>query len=273
MATLHTIHRLRLLLSKAVRFRRENGTVQTLCQIAKALHHSIVIAHIIEPFHDWRLGVTTTGLIESEQLGLPNGEGAEYFATDYRILKHIMKNLDVEPGKDVFLDYGSGKGRSLVLAAMHPFRRVVGVEFSPQLNAIAEQNIEHTRKKLRCQSIETITCDAALYKLANDVTVIYMYNPFIGETLHRVIERIHESLLAAPRKITLIYTNPRFFAPIAEKLPWITPCGPSVDFGNLTCTVYNCQISPASPSTTPLTQQETESSEPAQKTNRPTQRV
>jgi predicted RNA methylase len=38
---------------------------------------------------------------------------------------------------EVFLDYGAGLGRVLILAAMLPFKRVIAVELSPILAAKA----------------------------------------------------------------------------------------------------------------------------------------
>src|SRR6266496_57342 len=40
-----------------------------------------------------------------------------------------------------FLDLGSGKGRTLLMASDYPFRRVVGVELLPALHGIAVRNL------------------------------------------------------------------------------------------------------------------------------------
>ena len=53
----------------------------------------------------------------------------------------LMGKLDVDHREFVFVDYGSGKGRVLMLAADYPFKRIVGVEFSPPLDRIARENI------------------------------------------------------------------------------------------------------------------------------------
>lgn len=41
----------------------------------------------------------------------------------------------------MFLDLGSGKGRMVLSAARFPFRRIIGVELSNDLTAIARRNV------------------------------------------------------------------------------------------------------------------------------------
>lgn len=41
-----------------------------------------------------------------------------------------------------------------------------------------------------------------------DVTVIFLYNPFGGESFARVLKQIVESADRAPRRIRLVYANP-----------------------------------------------------------------
>jgi hypothetical protein len=44
-----------------------------------------------------------------------------------------------------FIDMGSGKGRMLLLAAEPPFRRIIGVEFASDLDALARSNVKTYR--------------------------------------------------------------------------------------------------------------------------------
>ena len=50
---------------------------------------------------------------------------------------------------DVFLDLGAGKGRMLLAASRYPFRRVIGVELSDRLAAIARSNVAAFRLRAR----------------------------------------------------------------------------------------------------------------------------
>jgi hypothetical protein len=48
-----------------------------------------------------------------------------------------MAELEVDHRRYVFLAYGSGKGKALLLASDYPFRRIIGVEYSEPLHRAA----------------------------------------------------------------------------------------------------------------------------------------
>ena len=134
-------------------------------------------------------------------------DSVEYRPTQPQVLRRVFRMIEVTPD-DVFLDFGAGKGRVLLQAAQLPFRRVVGVEISETLSGQARQNVERRRSRLACQSVEIVTADASAYPIPDDVTVIYMYNPFHGETFKAVAQNILRSFERRPRRITLIYFLP-----------------------------------------------------------------
>ena len=109
------------------------------------------------------------------------------------------------PSEHVFLDYGAGMGRVMVLAATYPFRRVLGVEVSAELSEIARANLEKCRSRLRCKDVEIITADATLYSPPSDVSVIYFYNPFAGEVLEAVFKNVQR--LAANSRLLFLICN------------------------------------------------------------------
>ena len=130
-----------------------------------------------------------------------------YQPSGWSYLRRILPRREIDAG-DVFLDLGSGKGRVLLQAARCPFARVTGVEISPSLNEIAQANIERKRHKLACENVELVTTDATAYELPDDVTVIYLYYPFVGDTFRRVVDNIVASYRRRPRRIRLIYGLP-----------------------------------------------------------------
>jgi len=174
-----------------------------------------------ERYNDWRLGIRTTGNILLADVGVAGwGPKARYEPTDYRSLRRALRQLDGRPAEDVFLDYGSGKGRAVVLTAMYPFRRVIGVELSEQLNGQARANVARARAKLACRDIELITADATAYHVPDDVTCIYMYNPFRGQALADVMGNIRQSLDRRPRKLTIIFKNAKLNP---AQFDWLRP--------------------------------------------------
>ena len=161
-----------------------------------------------------KLGISTARQIGASELGYGSECFHEYTPTTYDALRKLFRALGPVGPEDVFIDFGSGMGRVLVLAGMLPFARVVGVELSPALSALAHKNIEHVRQKLRCKSIEVLTMDVTGYRVPPDATILYFQNPFSGFVLDAVMESIRRSLVAAPRRITVIanshYANGKF---------------------------------------------------------------
>jgi predicted RNA methylase len=154
-----------------------------------------------------RLNVQTVAIIVLDELGLADPERNEYQPTPWRDLKKVLPRGEVS-ADDVFLDLGAGMGRVVLLAARYPFKRVIGVELSDELADVARRNVEQARPKLRCRDIEIVTADALTYVIPDDVTVLYLYNPFTGETFQRVLDNVVASLERAPRRLRVVYRRP-----------------------------------------------------------------
>jgi predicted RNA methylase len=157
---------------------------------------------------DRRYGVETSRQVQLTELGLAHEDRVGYQPSDWLILRRILRRIGVGP-QDVFLDLGSGKARLVLEAARHPFKRVIGVEISPQLSMIAAANIEASRSRLRCQDIELIESDIAEFRVPDDVTVVYAFNPFGGATFEAAMRALIASFDRRPRRICLIYPTPR----------------------------------------------------------------
>lgn len=161
-----------------------------------------------ERYHERRLGIETEEMVEMRQLGITNPGHAEYAPTPFRDFSAIFDRLEIRANRDVLIDYGSGKGRALILAARYPFKRIVGVEYSQVLNDIAARNIDVARARLRCKDVHSVVADASSYVVADDVTIAYFNNPFHRPLFDKVLERLHASLSANPRKLRLIVNCP-----------------------------------------------------------------
>ena len=182
----------------------------------------------LERYFEWKLGIATTGFISSEALGYGRPDCHHYEACCYGSISRIMKALDVQKGQDVFVDFGSGKGRVLIFAAMHRFRRVIGIDRSTALNDIARHNVQRARKWMACQDVEVVTSDAAAYALPDDATVMFFAYPFGGEILREVLANIEASLRRAPRRLLLINHGDDPGYPFGEQFrscPWLHRCG------------------------------------------------
>ena len=160
---------------------------------------------------DQCFGVDTGGRIHPTELTLnhPNQVHAvSYGASDPRDFKSAITSLPIDYPNFVFVDFGSGKGRAILLASEFPFKRIVGVEFSEELHWIAQSNINHFSTNGRqCATVESVCMDAVDYSLPDDDLVCYFCNPFDATLMTQVVANIRESLSRKPREIFVLYYN------------------------------------------------------------------
>ncbi len=107
-----------------------------------------------------------------------DGENLEhanyYLPSPTSQLRAILGGLQVRYEDFIFIDAGSGKGGALLLASEFPFRKIIGVEFSHELNEIAQENVRHYgSESQKCKDLEAICIDAALYPIPPKPSVFY----------------------------------------------------------------------------------------------------
>jgi SAM-dependent methyltransferase len=154
-----------------------------------------------------RYGVRTSGKILLDEFGLAEQDRVYYIPANWRTLRRSLRRNEVTDS-DVFIDLGCGMGRMVIEAARYPFQRVIGVELAPELHEIAGQNVKTTKLPLLCKDIELVRSDVLDYDIPDDVTVVFMNNPFRGEIFASVVRKLIASADARPRPIRLIYGNP-----------------------------------------------------------------
>ncbi|HEY1266822.1 MAG TPA: class I SAM-dependent methyltransferase [Candidatus Binatia bacterium] len=194
----------------------------TLAEITRKLKNGLI--RLSEIFFEWRYGIVSDGEIAGTELGFTENACHDYQATNYVRFRQLMKHIAVRQDTDVFLDFGSGMGRAVILAATYPFRKVIGVELAIDLHKRASENVRRAAKRLRCRDIELYNVDARRFRIPPEVTVIYMWNPFAGEVLREVFTNIQKSIAEYPRLVTILYLapmNPTALDAIKDGLPWL----------------------------------------------------
>lgn len=152
-------------------------------------------------------GIETARNVDLETLGLEGEQRQGYKPSEWSLLPRILPKREVKES-DVFIDFGSGQGRVVYQAAHYPFRRVIGVELSGELNDVARRNVHRNRHRLRCPDIQLVTTDVLDYEIPDDVTVAFFANPFQGHIFATVVERLLTSVDRKPRRLRIIYRNP-----------------------------------------------------------------
>ncbi len=108
-----------------------------------------------------------------------------------------------------FLDLGSGKGRTLLMASDYPFRRILGVELLPSLHEIAKENIKQYKSEAqKCFALQTICADARAFPLPNGPLVIYLFNPLPESGMRQVVSNLEQAFRVDPRVVYVLYHNP-----------------------------------------------------------------
>ena len=138
-------------------------------------------------------------------------KGFRYQPTRVILLRKLFNNIkSMIPADSVFVDLGCGKGRVLLIASEFGFSEVRGVEFVHELCKITRNNCAVYKSKTGVRSeFQIIESDVVNYVIKNDENVFFMFNPFNEEVLSRVFDNIITSLYIQPRRILIIYLNPR----------------------------------------------------------------
>lgn len=131
-------------------------------------------------------------------------DGVMYQPTPYYLLEKAIGYLKPGP-EDIFVDFGSGKGRVVFFTAVQKLKKVIGVEMDKSLVDAARNNLANF--KFAKTAIEFINEEAVNFKI-KDETIFFMFNPFGRKTLEKVLDNIKKSLLDNPRQIRLVYYAP-----------------------------------------------------------------
>lgn len=122
-------------------------------------------------------------------------------------MRRLLETLPPEAKAGTLVDYGCGKGRVLLLAAEAGFVKIVGVEFDPALAKVARQNLSH-RLNTEATTVDLHVGDAALFDPPEGLLTVFLYNPFGGETLRRVAQRLAKHARNSAEPMWILYVNP-----------------------------------------------------------------
>ena len=206
------------------------GTSKSVCEVMKDRLDKVVACRrlflsidrllynlwwYLDSSFDRKYGTDTSGKICIEKLSIESEnvkEAIYYHPMSVEVCKYIMDHLTIDFGEFEFIDFGSGKGRVLLLASDYGFKKIIGVEFAIELHRLATKNVDiWERHTLKSSNIETIFMDAVEFPIPNVPLVIFFYSPFVGKVLEKVLNNVLESFAINPREIVLIFygSNPQ----------------------------------------------------------------
>jgi SAM-dependent methyltransferase len=163
--------------------------------------------------YDWDYRVTTSGAVQWRERLLGVFHSA-YQPTEpglfHEMLTAFRNTANANFEEFTFIDLGSGKGRTLLMASEYPFRRVLGIELLPALHRIAQENLaQYKSDSQKCFAVESICADASTFPLLEGPLLIYLFNPLLESPLRRVAKNLEVSYRKCPRAIYVLYHNPQ----------------------------------------------------------------
>ncbi len=163
--------------------------------------------------YDWDRRVNTSSAAVGWRDRLLGFFHSAYQPTESPLFHEMLDTLSQESHIDfhdfVFIDLGSGKGRTLLMASDYPFRRIVGVELLPSLHQAAQGNLrKYQSESQKCFALESICADATEFRFPDEPTALYLFNPFPESGLKQMIANLEQSLQAHPREVFVLYHNP-----------------------------------------------------------------
>jgi SAM-dependent methyltransferase len=155
--------------------------------------------------YDWDHATnTTSGGVSTRTRLLAAISGAAYQPTEPGVFREMIHSLEMDVSEFVFVDLGSGKGRTLLMAAEFPFWKIIGVELLPELHEVAIANIALSKDK----RLQALCLDARAYEFPEEPLVVFLFNPLPAAALEEVIANLKRSGELSPRAVRVIYHNP-----------------------------------------------------------------
>ena len=149
--------------------------------------------------------------------------GGQYQPSEPKLFTEILNSIPIPLDGFTFIDLGSGKGRTLLMASEYPFRRIIGVELLAELNQVAQKNIARYRSERRkCFAVESHQGDARSFEFPREALVLYLFNPFPEFVLREVLANLQRSVESFPREVYLVYHNLVHELVFADQV-WLQP--------------------------------------------------
>jgi|GEM_PF-3000984 len=189
---------------------RRNGVAAPFNKAVK-----IMVSPTYELIFDSMYGVETSSIVPVNKLGIPlskQKDSVRYRPTNYYTLCRALKflNSKVDFSESTIVDFGCGKGRVLLTAAVKDIKHVIGVEISEELCNICHLQVAgyFEKKKLK-GTYEIINKPAQEYEISYAANLFFFYQPFSVEIYKEVLKNIRGSYISHQREGFILEVTPR----------------------------------------------------------------
>lgn len=170
---------------------------------------AFTIYHEIKGEKKYKINTIKIDNLQHQRIKSDNLKHASiYQGTNYYLIEKAFQFLKDENVNNNIIDFGSGKGRVMVVAAFYGFKKIIGIDFADPLCREAEINIEKIKSLYAGTTFEVICDDALNFKINNETNVFFFFNPFDEVVMLQIVKNILFSVRQNQRKIFVVYINP-----------------------------------------------------------------
>ena len=123
--------------------------------------------------YDYSRGLDFLEVISVEDLNLNHKVVHKGSPSGNKYLKNVFQGIEITKNESI-LDIGCAKGSALKVMLSYPFKKIDGLELSPELVKIAKRNFQ----KLKINKVEIFNENATDFMDYNNYNYFYLYNPF-----------------------------------------------------------------------------------------------
>lgn len=158
---------------------------------------------------DLKHGVDTCGQKSILDLDIDpsvKANSISYEPSPVKVVRSILEGLSITHPDFTFVDFGSGKGRVLLLASEYPYKKIIGVELSRRLHEIAEGNITKWRSASpKSLDVASVNMNALEFTLPDEPLVLFFFTPFLGAVFAGVVNKIRANLHGSKHPVYIVY--------------------------------------------------------------------
>lgn len=230
LATAGPLHRIRQALAGRSMAQIIKASGKTLAKSIRSLTPAARAAAHADQAFDRRWQTDTSREVGMNALDFPvalkNGSH-HYQASGPHVLDLVVAASGIDPSAFTFIDYGSGKGRMVLLAAAKPFHRAIGVEYAALLDEIARKNAANFMALGGASTTpEFWQGNASDFPPPDGNLFCYVYNAFGPEILAGCVDRLETAKRLMPdRTILIAYVNPQHAAVLSTRPAWREQAG------------------------------------------------
>jgi len=228
MLELKKVSTIQRLLNKIWIHAHHEGILRTalvlLAHVMGALKTNWLSKHRWHTYPDSIEGISTAGSVDRNELDFDANvrvHASHYEATPAFEFQHVIRSLPIDIEYYRFIDYGSGKGRTLLLASEFPFIEVIGIEVVATLHETACRNVAaFPRHLMKCHDVKSLCMNATKYQPPSGPLVVFMYNPFDEVIMERVLDQL-SSFSESSDQVYLVYRNPKQHGTILSRFSFV----------------------------------------------------